>query len=66
MGSGRGGSEGAELERENKRGGGVEGLKSMCEGDGGGGGCVGSAVRKIFCPVKFSYITHGAVEIIGA
>ncbi len=31
---------------------GVEGLKSMCEGDGGGGGegCVGSAVRKLFRP----------------
>ncbi len=35
VGSGRGGSKGAELEGENKRGGGVEGLKSMCEGDGG-------------------------------
>ncbi len=54
MGSGRGRSEGAELEGENKRGGGVEGLKSMCEGHGG---CVGSAVRKLFCPVKFSYCT---------
>jgi hypothetical protein len=44
---GRGGeggeSEVAELEGKNKRGGGVEGLKPMCEGNGG---CVGSAVRK--------------------
>ncbi len=35
MGSRRGRSEGAVLERENKRGGGVEGLKPMCQGDGG-------------------------------
>jgi hypothetical protein len=42
----RGRSEGAELEGESKRGGGVEGLKPMCEDDGG---CVGSAVRKLFC-----------------
>jgi hypothetical protein len=28
-------SEGAELEGENKRGGGVDWLKPMCEGDGG-------------------------------
>jgi hypothetical protein len=34
VGSGRGRSEGAELEGENKRSGGVEGLKPMCEGDG--------------------------------
>jgi hypothetical protein len=26
-------------------------------GDGGGGGCVGSAVRKLLSPVKFSYRT---------
>jgi hypothetical protein len=38
VGSGRGRSEGAELEGENKRGGGVDGLIPMCEGDGGGGG----------------------------
>jgi hypothetical protein len=38
VGSGRGRSEGAELEGENKRG-------------DGWGGCVGSAVRKLFCPV---------------
>jgi hypothetical protein len=34
---GRGRIEGAELEGENKRGGGVEGLKPMRDGDGGGG-----------------------------
>jgi hypothetical protein len=45
VGSRRGRSEGAKWEEENKRGGGVEGLKTMCEGDGG---CVGSAVRKFY------------------
>jgi hypothetical protein len=38
VGSGRGRSEGAVLEGENNRGGGMEGLKPMCECDGGGGG----------------------------
>ncbi len=33
---------------------GVEGLKPKCEGDGG---CVGSAVRILFCPVNLC-ITH--------
>jgi hypothetical protein len=47
VGSGRGKSEGAELERENKRGGGVEGL-NLCVRMMMMGGCVGSAVRKLF------------------
>ncbi len=47
MGSGRGRSEGAELEGENKRGGGVEGLKLCVRVMGG---CVGSAVRNSFLP----------------
>ncbi len=62
MGSGKGRSKGTELEGENKRGGGVEGLKPMWEGDGGGG-CVGSAVRKLFCPVKFSYRTISGTNL---
>jgi hypothetical protein len=44
----------SKLEGENKRGGGMGGLKPMCEGDGG---CVGSAVRKFYWAEKFSYRT---------
>ncbi len=47
-------SEGAELEGENKRGEGVDGLKPMCECDGGGVGWqCGKKIlmgRKVFLP----------------
>jgi hypothetical protein len=49
VGSRRGRSEGAELEGENKRGGGVEGLKPMCGCDGGVGWLCG---KKTFLPSK--------------
>ena len=46
MGSGRGRSEGAELEGENKRGGGVQGWRGLYLSVRVMGGCVGSEVRK--------------------
>ncbi len=61
LGSSRGRSEGAELEGENKRGGRVEGLKPMCEGDGG---WVSSVVRKFYWAEKFSYRTANTPPII--
>ncbi len=53
VGSRRGKSEGAELEGEIKRGGGVEWLKPMCEGDRGVGWQCGKKIllgRKVFLP----------------
>ncbi len=54
---------GGEARKPNWRGRikGVEGLKPMCEDDGG---CVGSGVRNLFCPVKFSYHTANPPPII--
>ncbi len=53
MGSGRGRSDGAKLEGDNKRGGEVSGWRVLNLSVRVMEGCVGSAVRKLFCPVNF-------------